>query len=614
MGSWQVALADVVPVRLPLTIDLAQLRAMVVEQAYPLAGEQAMVVDYADGCDQIVLSHPSVEVEGEQIRFLTKVNIHWGTPLFESCVAPVSWQGYVELFQVPRLNQNWQLSFEIRDSHLLNSSKQPVQVFDVVWNLVKEHVHTYLQQIQINLAPPVNRMQNSLLPMFDRQHQTTAHAFLQSLQPDGSKVVGDGVKIYIRGEIEAPYEGPYAPEPEVSEEEYARFLELWQVWDAYLIYQLKLFTDIPLSDDERHILLDTMLTTRYAFSEALEQKTVTDAFVRGQFLWGWKQLSPLFRRHLLQQSKRDVVGYLAFFTAHDALVALDKLGPSIGIEISADGFRRMAALISTQPLQFSPDGAADPSLRTIFGLDPLEEQPLEYDKPVQISPAEENAPTSWLEPQALWQAFWGTGTALAASGKKQSMDDIRNWTAEFTSAEQLLPRVTQVLRGAAQYKGKKVQVPGGSEWLEKMVMATAWQESCFRQYHVKNNTITYLLSYNSTSVGLMQVNEKIWKGIYNTQQLRWNAEYNAKAGSEILTLYLRDYLLKEKAPVKLESKKGQTFLAGWLYALYNGGPSQRKAYLKRQKTGKLYRSDKLFSEKYNRVSAGDWQTKVKCLL
>ncbi len=613
LGSAQVVRADLVPVQLPLTIDLVQLRAMVVAQAYPLAGEQAKVVDYAGGCDRITLSQPTLEVEGDHIRFLTRVDIHWGTPLFESCMAPVSWQGYVELLQAPQLNSNWQLSFVINDSRLLNSSKQPVQVFDVVWNLVKEHVHTYLQQVHIDLAPPVSRMQNTLLPMFDSRHQAAARAFLQSLRPDRSQVVENSVKIHIQGEIEAPYDGPYAQEPEVSEEEYARVLELWQVWDAYLMYQLKLFTEIPLNGDERHILLDTMLTTRYAFSEAFERKSLTDAFVREQFLWSWNQLSPLFRRHLLQQSTRDIVGYLAFFSANDALAALDKLGPSIGIEISADGFRRMAALLSEEPLQFIPEGAADPSLRSILGLDPLEEPPLDFDKPVPIPADEEDAPTSRLQPQSLWQALWGSGTAWAASGQKQSMAEIRDWTAEFTSAEQLLLRVTTVLRGAARQKNRNLQLPVDSGWFEKMVIAAAWQESCFRQYHVNKQTITYLLSYNGTSVGLMQVNEKIWKGIYNTQQLRWNAEYNVRAGCEILALYLRDYLLKEKAPINLAGKKGERFLAGWLYALYNGGPSQRKSYLKRRQTGKLYQSDTLFMEKFEKVSAGNWQNKVKCL-
>ena len=70
LGSAQVVRADLVPVQLPLTIDLVQLRAMVVAQAYPLAGEQAKVVDYAGGCDRITLSQPTLEVEGIIFGFL----------------------------------------------------------------------------------------------------------------------------------------------------------------------------------------------------------------------------------------------------------------------------------------------------------------------------------------------------------------------------------------------------------------------------------------------------------------------------------------------------------------------------------------------------------------
>lgn len=619
LGSVDNAGAEVVPLELPMTIERDQLRSLIVAQAYPLAGERARIVEYAQGCNQITLARPVLSFEGDQMRFLTKVDISWGTPFFDRCMAPIFWQGYVEVLQRPAVDSNWQLSFIVSDSRLLDSRRRPVQAFEVVWNLVKQYVHTYLQEVTIHLIPPVSRIQDTLLPMFDRQHQQAARQFLHSMHPGQPRVSPRGLRMPIHGQIEVPSAGAYAPEPKVSEQDYRRLLDLWQVWDAYLIHQIKVLAEVPLSDEDRHVLLDTMLRARYAFVDALERQKLTDCFIREQFFRGWKQLAPLFRRHLKHREPGDVLGYLAFFTAYDALQALDQLGPSIGIEISADGFRRLAALVSSQRLEPAVEENVDPVLRKSLGLDPWEESWLPTDPPGPAPTVEGVSPTSLLLPNFFWETLLGPKTAWSGTGKKlttetkQTMADIQGWTAEYTTTARLLAKVMPVLRKASREKGKKLKLPGGQPWFEQMLLATAWQESCFRQYYIRKNKITYLLSYNGTSVGLMQVNEQVWRGIYNIQKLRWNVTYNAQVGAEILALYLRNYLLREKVPVDITTRWGRRFLAGWLYSLYNGGPAQRKAYLKRHTAGTHYQSDTLFFTKYDKVVSGQWQDKVSCL-
>ena len=55
-------------------------------------------------------------------------------------------------------------------------------------------------------------------------------------------------------------------------------------------------------------------------------------------------------------------------------------------------------------------------------------------------------------------------------------------------------------------------------------------------------------------------------------------------------------------------------VARLVYAMYNGGPVLYKTYLERQRTGKLYNSDKLFWEKYEWVSTASWEKITKCLI
>jgi len=149
-----------------------------------------------------------------------------------------------------------------------------------------------------------------------------------------------------------------------------------------------------------------------------------------------------------------------------------------------------------------------------------------------------------------------------------------------------------------------------------IVLATGWQESCYRQFIInkKKRKITYLRSYNGTSVGLMQINERVWRGLYDRNHLRWDIEYNAIAGCEILELYLKRYALKRLNKMKPETPVDDDTLAQLVYSMYNGGPGQFHKFLKRKKSGKFYTSDKFFLEKYTWVKTDQFQNISRCLI
>jgi hypothetical protein len=122
--------------------------------------------------------------------------------------------------------------------------------------------------------------------------------------------------------------------------------------------------------------------------------------------------------------------------------------------------------------------------------------------------------------------------------------------------------------------------------------------------------LRYLTSSNRTSVGLMQINFRVWRGIYRPENLRWNIQYNARAGAEILKLYLRRYSLKRFGPKNLLD---EDLLAQAVYAMYNGGPDQFDLFLKRVQQDRLQKSDRLFMEKYEWVEKSQWDKLGVCL-
>ena len=108
----------------------------------------------------------------------------------------------------------------------------------------------------------------------------------------------------------------------------------------------------------------------------------------------------------------------------------------------------------------------------------------------------------------------------------------------------------------------------------------------------------------------MQINERVWRGFYNIEDLRWNIRYNATAGCEILRHYFERIPSRESVPKGLEKAD---FMARATYAMYNSGPSEFDHFLKQFKTGKLPLSGRLYAQKLSWTKNGQWQEIRHCL-
>ena len=207
--------------------------------------------------------------------------------------------------------------------------------------------------------------------------------------------------------------------------------------------------------------------------------------------------------------------------------------------------------------------------------------------------------------------IWDFLFAPVYAGEPVNRNDILQWKVPESGTDQYVRKVIEILDGASRTLVNKGELPASMQGMfRSLITAMAWQESCFRQFVEKNNQMTYLLSYNNTSVGMMQVNERVWRGLYDRERLRWDINYNAVAGSEIAALYLQKYALRDKNNAK---KLDQATLARLVYAMYNGGPGQYQDFLERSRKGKMLHTDELFWEKYSWVTSGNLEKCSQCL-
>ena len=118
------------------------------------------------------------------------------------------------------------------------------------------------------------------------------------------------------------------------------------------------------------------------------------------------------------------------------------------------------------------------------------------------------------------------------------------------------------------------------------------------------------LRSGSGDVGLMQMNEKVWRGFYSQQQLRWDIAYNSVAGAEVLLDYLVKHAIRSgehRHPGGLDN------LARASYSAYNGGPSQVARYRNKQASSYGKKVDAAFWDKYQQVAAGNELAVSRCL-
>jgi len=601
-------------ITLPLTIDFPLIRAALMAQVYTQAGQKDVLSDQDNRCVRIELSDPVVRSDGASILLLNKIKLQAGFELGQRCLQPLVWEGYVEVRLKPYLEQKtWHLRFKTQDSYFYNQQREKMLVAEAIWKLIEKYVHPPLDRVAFNLAPLINEV-TQLLPFFVKSEQEEKFKMeLRSLRPGSIRVGPAAVEaeLLLDLDISESIASGKTPEP-LSDMEKAGLVNTWEIWDSFLVHELLSLVGRPLTEEEKGSLLKTLLEMRYGFLDTLNHLSPERDLVREQFTKSWSELGPILRKHLVLEDAPSLLRYIGYFTAMDSLKILDRLGPAFGLEISQNGLIRLARLLSQGQDQWTPEYSAevDPELRRLLG----------FGRPIDETGPEYEEDELGLPDTATEKLLSGRGTlrslqwiSASPKGKKipKADRDLIKWIPNETNIDDYLGRVEKVLNGATeQVLAKKNLGDNYYVLFKNLVSATAWQESCWRQLTTSNGKVRFLCSYNGSSVGLMQVNVRVWRGLYEPKSLRWNIHYNVLAGTEILEHYLRRYVLDRLSP---EQSLGFDILSGAVYAMYNGGPNQFERFLIRNREGSLTAYDRLFREKYGWVKNGQLERLQMCL-
>ncbi|MEJ2088151.1 MAG: transglycosylase SLT domain-containing protein, partial [Gammaproteobacteria bacterium] len=466
----------------------------------------------------------------------------------------------------------------------LKPDGQPDNLSTTIGRWLELYLPLGIRETRVDLGEPLDQLGALLASVVIEDDLGRRNALLDSVAIDGVRAT-DGQVIVTLG-MEVPLVQPSAPRTEqaLDDTEIARLEEQLDSVVAFFTYTIRSLADSSAPDPDA--LLDVLLPLRLALIEILSDPRRRDRDpARTLFVQAWDGLAPVLRLVAEEQPDHDsALRYLGFIGGGEALKALDALGPAAGIEISTDGLRRLARmLIPTDPADpLDRSDAVDPALRRALGFG------------APLPPPEHYVPTSWID--------WLIPRAVAAAGLDPAIAErLNRWVPSAKDADRYLPMVREVLHHAVAEQRRANQLdPAYHDVYRRLVFATAWQESCWRQFTAKDDKRVPVQSA-SGDLGMMQINPKVWRGLYDLQGMRWDIVYNARAGADILDHYLTRYALQHREQTQ---SGGIDNLARSSYSAYNGGPKQYARYRQPGASVQGKKIDALFNEKYRALKTG----------
>jgi hypothetical protein len=599
-------------VRFPLTVDYALLTRLTSDALHGPGTEPTVLWRSDDGCSVFEIAGVRVEPADERLEIRAEGKGRAGLGVLAWCLFPIRRDAELRITARPVLGKDWQLRLADVEATVVDRQGRSTFLMRRLTGAMGEPIEDAVARVKVDLAPPATEMREVLRSSLAPERAERAIAAIESLRPLGATVTPRGVKAEIGMQVPPGPPALVGPEPALTYEERRRWEAALDDWDAFLTFTVKELGITEPDEETVDALFRLFVDSRQAVLEVLAAGPQRgEDPVRPLFLTTWSRLRSIVERvaEHTPKEQRDVLLYLRFLAAGDALAALERVGPDVGIEISADGLRRLARALDPETL-FDPrvrSEAPDPELRRLFGF---HEPPATPAQPAAPPPGPTPPATTPPPPgQSWWRSFAGVAYAaeppptaeLGTIGRK--LDHRVPGPADMDEYRTLVSRLLDLVAAMEQ---EDESVSSGMHTLfRRLVRTTAWQESCWHQFQRRGGQVLPLVSHTG-DVGLMQVNRRVWRGVFDATALERDVVYNADAGAQILAQYLTRYGHRE-------ANVAGGHVARATYAAYNGGPAAYTRYRTgRGATAYTRKVDVAFWRKFQVAAAGDELAHVPC--
>ncbi len=522
-------------VRIPLTIDYITLREALKRKLYTAPGGRAPLWNGLDDCQFLYAENPEFSHAAEggaaTVKLETANSLGLGVAMGSQCVGAIQWNGIVEALGVPYIAPGLQLKFHFTDLNLYDAAHQKSQLVSRGFDLIKSYLVPKLDDFSYDLNPAVQQLAAMIADSIPTDAADRFRTAIASLTAEPNiAALDDGIRVTLVmsvPDVPAPPANPGAASSPTPAELKA-FQDTLDQWDAFLVFSIKQLGDSVGDQQFREQLLQILLDSRYRLVQALKSPpgAAGPDPVRILFLDEWRQLHDAVRA----AARRGMLGaraleFMSFISAGDALFALDQAAPALGMRISAADLRRLAHIMAPaatgDPLKFNY--REDPEMKKLFAVPepPRSRHPIEEEDISPSTPAAApthgsiplRAPSARLFPFPRGKGlgvrllnFLSPAEADAAedSGSTQiaRLQDVADRLYRLVINEEnadsyrhdmaLLLNLSAEYQLAAKSTGMNALDTDNGRTYLTLVLSTAWQESCWRQFVMDGERIRWL--------------------------------------------------------------------------------------------------------------------------
>ncbi len=577
-------------VEVPLEIDVRDVRSQVATALSLDANGRGHLV--ADRCNAVALSDLGLAAEQGALNLTLDLDMDFGTRVFGRCVGPRDWRGQALIRIEPAVAEGGlSISFRAESAELRRPDGGTGLLTRPSRVLAERLILPRVETVRLDLAPALVEL-DALLQTLLAGSGPAVEKLAQRSRLDRVGVGGLGLIGVLALEVDPP-DPAAGPAAALDPSELAQWQRLEDELDGFLT---AVIVDLAGKAGDRELRLDllgVMIDSRIAIAEALVRDDRGSDPVRDLFIQSWDRLRPRLTELAASGALSGDEGLrLASFVAGaDAIAALDALGADYGVEISRDGLRRLARLLLTDPVpaEFTPlNLAVDPRLRALFGF------------PADPAPAPPSAGRRLLE--ALFPAAHASAPSI--------VETLRRMIPGPNTLLDYLALVSNLLDEAARsHLADRTRIPEAFRpLLDPLLRATAWKESCWRHY-LRADPTPEVIRSPVGAVGMMQINARVWRGVYDLALLESDVRYNVGAGIDILEHYFVDYALRRG---EHDQPGGADNLVRATYAAYNGGPGQLARYRRESTPRRLKSIDHAFWQLYEQMMVEPWPAESSC--
>ena len=657
-------------IELPLFLRTQILQNALVESLTPQP-DRPTVLFQEGSYNYLHISKPQLSIRDGQPYFSCNATAGMGFDSLGVLPSVVKWSGSVLMRLNFYVDPKWQLRYRIIDSAIYNEKGGKPVVSGFAWELSKRFLHPRLEQYAFDLAMPQKDITAVLRACSSPTNSAPLEAALSTLTVGTLHTKADGLIVPLLltvADTQSKAVTPLPPQTPLGFEEMEKLQHVFEPLDAFLVFIIKNLSadtvNAPVNAQQQKQLFDLLITSRYQLLMILtgQAPMENEDPLRLLFIDAWEQLRPIIEQNSGKNGlmQKQLLRYMTFVNAGDALLTIDAAAPGLGIHLTSDGLRLLARMLQTgsgeDPLHF--DWKIDPALRELFQFQPEpdaklqdfppdspQESPADFppesvpvptpapapnstpdatpqtapkpiiEQDIPIPPTQEATPNPPAPAQGsttgqyLLNFLVGVAHAegpppLTTTELKKRLDHWVPTTEELAEYEKI---IAQLLKSFAREQVKQDSLePRYATIYQHLVPATAMIESCWQQYERKDDKIVTLRS-PSGGIGIMQINQHVWRGFYNIERLQGDVAYNIQAGSQILMRYFKEY------GTQVAKENGNpAHAARATYAAYNAGPRASRRFMKPDANARQKRVDEHLWDLYQKIAAGGSGNLANC--